>query len=236
MNKKLVLFDIDGTLLKCGWVWIESYLESVREALPDWEVPQLSFGGKTDYLIARQLIAARFGTDLHPERDLLAERIVQGYISRVQAHLDGRVKDEMRVLPGVPELLRELERDPRIVLSVLTGNIIQGARLKLAAAGLEQHLDLAVGAFGSDHWDRVELPRVALERAASLHRCRFEGKDIVIIGDTVHDMTCGRHLGVRTVAVGTGHPDGREAMLAEKPDHFFEDFRSVADVLSAIAE
>ena len=236
MNKKLVLFDIDGTLLKCGWVWIESYLESVREALPDWEVPHLSFGGKTDYLIARQLIAARYGTDLHPERDRLAERIVQGYITRVQSHLDGRVRQEMRVLPGVPELLRELERDPRVVLSVLTGNIIQGARLKLAIAALEQHLDLSVGAFGSDHWDRGALPRVAVERAASRHGCTFQGKDIVIIGDTVHDMTCGKHLGVRTVAVGTGHPEGREAMLAERPDHFFEDFGSVPDVLRAIAD
>jgi phosphoglycolate phosphatase len=234
-RKKLLLFDIDGTLLHCGRVWIESYLGAVEEEFPGWSLPQVNFGGKTDRWIARTLIAARYGETL-PEAQLEAscDRILARYLQRVSQHRQGRVQQEVTLLPGVIQLLQEVKHVAHLYNTVLTGNVRQGAEWKLEAAGVANFFDLQIGAFGCDHWLREELPARALERVAKKHGQTFRGKEIVILGDTAHDVTCGRHLGVKTIAVGTGNPAGREAMLAEKPDVFFENFSNVSAVLEAI--
>ena len=234
MSRQVLLFDIDGTLLSCGKVWIEAYLGAVREAFPGWDLPKVNFGGKTDYWIARTLITAKLG-DVEPEvLERLSGQIVDRYIAQVTAQQNDRVLKEVRVLPGVPELLERLSQEKDLSLTVLTGNIRQGAELKLAAAALTPFFDLSLGAFGCDHWERSQLPNFALDRAISRLGRQVQGRELVILGDTVHDMTCGRHLGVKTIGVGTGHPEGREALLAERPDHFCEDFSDAEAVLRAI--
>ena len=234
MKDRLVLFDIDGTLLRCGKVWIECYLESVREEFPNWEMPQVSFGGKTDHWIARELITAQFGGREPGDLEPIATRIVSRYLQKVRSHREGRVMSEVRVLPGAEKLLEALAAEKRVALSVLTGNMREGASLKLEVAGLLPALDLELGAFGSDHWQRSRLPEIAVSRALERLGREFRGREIVIIGDTVHDITCGRHLGVKTIGVGTGHDECRAPMLAEKPDHFFEDLTDSDAVLAAI--
>jgi phosphoglycolate phosphatase len=232
---RLVLFDIDGTLLHCGRVWIESYLGAVQDEFPGWTLPEVSFGGKTDRWIARTLTAKKHDDEI--EESLLEQmsaRIVSRYIKRIEAHRQGRVMSEVAVLPGVVDLLKAIQKDFGLYNTVLTGNVRQGAEWKLEAAGLHPYFDLGFGAFGCDHWAREELPSIALNRAVSKLGRGFQGKEVVILGDTAHDVTCGRHLGVKTIAVGTGNPAGREAMLAERPDYFFEDFSDWAKVLEAI--
>ena len=108
----------------------------------------------------------------------------------------------MRAKPGVVDLVQALARDPRVTLALLTGNLEPGARLKVEPLGLNHHFPF--GAFGSDHEDRYRLPPVAVERARAHTGHAFSGKRVVIVGDSIHDVRCGRSLGVRAVAVATG--------------------------------
>jgi phosphoglycolate phosphatase-like HAD superfamily hydrolase len=117
-------------------------------------------------------------------------------------------------------------------MGLLTGNIEEGARLKIDAAGLGWDR-FRVGAFGSDHGDRPELPAVAIRRARDLTGVDFVGKEVVIVGDTPFDISCGAHLGVLTVAVATGrHPP--EELAACNPDHLFHDFADTEAALEAL--
>jgi phosphoglycolate phosphatase-like HAD superfamily hydrolase len=90
------------------------------------------------------------------------------------------------------------------------------------------------GAFGDDHWDRYQLPQIAADRARACSGVEYCGKEIVIIGDTIHDVNCGKSIGVRSIAVGTGRGVNRDELLAACPDHFFENFSDFQEVLRAI--
>jgi phosphoglycolate phosphatase len=131
----------------------------------------------------------------------------------------------------VAPLLDALAGRPEVTLALLTGNLEPTARLKLAPVDANRYFPF--GAFGSDHEDRYQLPRVAQERARDAVGVLFEGRDIVIVGDSVHDVLCGRELGVRAVAVATGRTSpGR---LAEAgPDALLPDFSDTAATVSAI--
>ena len=142
---------------------------------------------------------------------------------------------DVRALPGVHELLDRVERaGGDVVLGLLTGNVVEGARIKLRAAGIGFER-FAVGAYGSDHADRPELPAVATRRARQKTGIDFAGKEIVIIGDTPFDIACGEHLGVRTIAVATGyHPV--DELAACGPDHVFADLSDVDAAWRAIID
>ncbi len=116
-------------------------------------------------------------------------------------------------------------------MGLLTGNIAQGARLKLGSAGLESHF--AMGSYGSDSEDRDELPAVALVRARETWGVEFDPGDVVVVGDTPRDVTCGQVVGARTVAVATGHFDAR-ALADAGADSVLEDLsetRRVVEIL-----
>jgi len=106
-------------------------------------------------------------------------------------------------MPGVHALLNRLEAEPGVVLGLLTGNLAEGAALKLRAAGLDPER-FPVGAFGSDAADRAELPPIAARRAERFFGRVPGGSEVVIIGDTPADISCGRCIGARAVAVATG--------------------------------
>jgi phosphoglycolate phosphatase len=136
------------------------------------------------------------------------------------------------VYPGVREILDRLHEADDAVLGLLTGNVVAGARLKLTSAGVDFER-FRVGAFGSDHRDRSELPAIAIDRAEAAVGHRFAGKSVVIIGDTPHDIACGEHLGVRTLAVATGSYSAEE-LASCRPDVLFEDLSAVGAVWRAI--
>lgn len=195
--RRLVLFDIDGTVLTGGpakQAFHSALLEVFGTAGPieSWE-----FSGKTDPQIARELLT---------EAGLGAERIDAGLDALWGLYLEEmerRIAHEPTVaLPGVQVLLEELSTDASIALGLLTGNVIGGARLKLRAAGLGSWLE--VGAFGSDHEVRNELPAIAVERAREAWGEAFAPSHVVVVGDTPRDVECGRRYGARTVAVATG--------------------------------
>jgi phosphoglycolate phosphatase len=222
----LVLFDIDGTLLSAGRAARESILAALS-AVYGWSGSgdRHDFSGKTDPQIVRELIAESVGAERF---EATLSRALDAYL----AELSWRLAPELVVpKPGVAEVLRRLSRQPRVTLALLTGNLEKGARMKLAPPGFNRYFPF--GAFGSDSADRYQLPSIALARARDRTGRTFLGKSIVIVGDSVHDVLCGRDLGVKSVAVATG-PTPRERLAAEKPDALLESFEDVDRGLEAI--
>jgi phosphoglycolate phosphatase len=226
---RLVLFDIDGTLLTSGGAAPRAFRAALEEVFgTSGPLTGYSFAGKTDQQIARDLLLAG-GLEEHRIDDGLQE-----VWRRYTAGLEREFRSvTATLLPGVRPLLERLgSADERGVLGLLTGNLREGARMKLESAGLEFGR-FRVGAFGSDHADRRRLPAVAVERAERLVGRRFAGKEVVIIGDTPLDIACGEHLGVRTIAVATG-TYGAADLAACGPDHLFDSLEDTDAVLEAI--
>lgn len=229
--RRLVLFDIDGTLLNAGGAGARALRDALVEVFGETgPTGTYSMAGRTDPQIVRELMTAvgRTVDDIQPRLDTVWEVYLR--------NLSGEVaRTRIEALPGVPALLDRVEAggEPTL-LGLLTGNVQEGARMKMEAAGLGFDR-FRVGAYGSDHGDRPELPAVAARRARELTGLDYEGKEIVIIGDTPFDIACGEHLGVRTIAVATGgHP--AEELAACNPDYLFSDLSDVDAVWRAIAE
>ena len=230
---KLVLFDIDGTLL-----WTDGAgRRAIHRALVDemgiaGPIEGFRFDGKTDPQIVRELLALAG----HPDAEDASRVSVvcDRYVSLLEAEL-ARPAQATRVMPGVPELLaalEPLETRGQALVGLLTGNLALGAALKLRSAGLEP-ARFAVGAYGSDSARRVDLPPVAARRAAERTGRRFVGSDVVIVGDTPDDVMCGVPIGARAVAVATGFYDVT-ALAAAGAARVFADLRDTAAVLDAI--
>lgn len=229
--KRLVLFDIDGTLLTAGGAGARAVREAMLEVYGETgSIRGYNMGGRTDPQIVRELLTPVGYSVEQVEAGL--DALWESYLRNLREEIK---KAEIRALPGVPALLDRLEQsgDPT-VLGLLTGNVEEGARLKVDAAGLGFDR-FRVGAYGSDHWQRPELPAVAARRAREKTGIGFEGKEIVIIGDTPFDISCGAHLGVRTIATATGTHSAGD-LAAHGPDYLFEDLSDLDAVWRAIME
>ncbi len=228
---RLVLFDIDGTLLSAGRAARESVLAALEQVYgwkADSEAPRTGrydFSGKTDPQIVRELVAGEVGAE---RCEASLDRALALYLEELRRRL---TPESVVVKPGVAELLRRLAVEPRAQLGLLTGNLEAGARLKLEPPGFNAYF--AFGAFGSDSADRYDLPPVAVARARRHGGRELSGKSIVVVGDSVHDVACGRPLGVRSVAVATG-PTPADRLAAEKPDALLADFSDLDAALEAI--
>lgn len=230
MLRKLVLFDIDGTLLHtrgAGRRAIHAALLAEVGAVV--AAGDVRFDGKTDPQIVRELLdAAR-----HPDaaNDARIAAVCRRYLTLLEGELMGS-EARTTLYPGVAALLDLLEARGDALLGLLTGNLAEGARLKLLAAGIVPER-FRVGAFGSDHHERASLPPVAAQRAAPLMGRVPGGADVVILGDTPADMTCGRAVGARAIGVATGAYAEAE-LLAAGAFATFRDFSEPEDVLRAI--
>jgi len=224
--RQLLLFDIDGTLVRGGPaknVFEDALVRTFGTAGPihAWE-----FSGKTDPQIARELLRAAGLDDTEIDRGLPS--LWDAYLPGLEAGLRTR---PMELLPGVRVLLgalEELEGAGEVALGLVTGNLARGAELKLGSAGIRLSLD--VGGFGSDHEERDALPGIALDRARTRLGRSFEAREVVVIGDTPRDVACGRAHGTRTVAVATGSY-GVEALAASGADHVIENLSETEQVL-----
>ena len=235
MPRRLVLFDIDGTILHGGKLFRECFEGAFRSRFDREELPRVSFSGKTDRQICRELmqVAGLLSGASEAEREASIDAVIHEYLSRVRAAMPGRAS-EVKILPGVQEVLARLESHSQVLLGLLTGNVREGARLKLTAVGV--HQAFRFGVYGDDHWDRYQLPSIAVAQVRRDFGIEFKGKQIVIIGDTIHDVNCGRSLGVRSIGVGTGQPDQRVKVLEASPDYFFNDLSDTDAVVRAILE
>jgi len=228
--RKLVLFDIDGTLLHthgAGRRAIHAAL--LNEMAPPAADSRVRFDGKTDPQIVRELLAEVAHADRDDERRIAA--VCQRYVDLLAVELDAGTC-QTTVYPGVAALLEGIEARHDSILGLLTGNVADGARLKLAAAGIAPDR-FRVGAFGSDHHDRARLPAIAAARAAPFMGHAPAGADVVILGDTPADMTCGGEVGARAIGVATGSYSTAD-LLATGAYAAFESFAELAPVLAAI--
>jgi phosphoglycolate phosphatase len=231
MAKRLVLFDIDGTLIKGGTLWAESFYASIAHYFPSMPLYKINFGGKTDHQIYRELFA-KAGHTLDVIEQNLA-RLSLKYIELASKKAKTRA-NEVKVLPGVRGLIDVLRGYPDVYLGLLTGNLLEGAKVKLGCVGLWE--SFRFGVFADDHWDRYQLPAIAVKKIEDAEGLKFRAKQIVIIGDTIHDIQCGRSLNVRTIGVGTGTIENRRAILTTNPDYYFKDLSQTELVLEAILE
>jgi len=228
--QKLVLFDIDGTLLWTDGAGRRAIHAALRVELGlDGPFVGVRFDGKTDPQIVRELlIAARHDTDVPDAR---VEAICRRYVGLLEQELAAGTR-ALRIFPGVLELLDVLAERGDALIGLLTGNVVDGAMLKLRAAGIAPER-FRVGAYGSDAADRRALPPIAVARAAPLMGRRPLREEVVIIGDTPSDMSCGQDLGVRAIGVATGSYTPDE--LTTAGGHaVFETFADPAPVLEAI--
>ena len=224
---KLVCFDIDGTLISTDGAGRRAIHRALVDELGTaGPIDTFRFDGRTDGEIVRRLAEA---AGLVPD-DAMVTRVIDRYVSYLGGELD-RPGHVTTVHPGVPELLDAVEARADCVLALLTGNVPGGAELKLRKAGIDFGR-FRLGAFGSDHHVRAELPAFAQRRAEELGH-RLEGEDIVIIGDTPADVQCGRGIGARGIGVATAHYT--EVQLAEAGAHaVFADLSDTRRVMEAI--
>jgi phosphoglycolate phosphatase-like HAD superfamily hydrolase len=226
---KLVLFDIDGTVLLSDGAGKRAVRRAMREVFGTEGPESHRFDGKTDPQIVRELQRLAGHPDDHIDAHL--PRAIGRYVELLSEELD-RPGYRSYTLPGVPELLDALEERDDVVLGLLTGNVIDGARAKLSAVGIDPDR-FVVGAYGSDHEIRGELPSIAQRRIRDAHGHEFAGEDIVIIGDTPSDIECGKSIGVRAIGVATGHYSVSD-LLACGAYAAFEDLSETRAILSAI--
>ena len=219
---RLILFDIDGTLVECGhqvrMVLVETLVEVFGRI---GNIDRYDLGGRTD---------PRIALDLLMEAGLSEQEVLAGlpearakYTARLERDLD---RQRMRLLPGVSEVLESLARRKDVVLGLVTGNWEPGARTKLSRFDLNRFFDF--GAFGCDGVERSDLPPVALERAERLTGRRFRPEEALIVGDTIHDISCAKAHGIPVLAVATGRTTA-ETLRDSGADRVVADLTEIAD-------
>lgn len=226
--QKLLLFDIDGTLIRsngAGRLTLAYALEKLFGTAGPLDSYNMS--GKTDPRIITDLLTAVGISQKEINKQLPA-------IYELMAEHGQNIFPEKRIAPctGVPELLAQLNARDDVLLGLLTGNSQLTAPLKLSAAGIDP-VQFKVGAYGSDAMERNDLPALGMTRANQLTGTLFSGNNTVIIGDTPADILCARAGKATAVAVGSGWH--ATATLAEyQPDHLFENFEDTERVLEAL--
>ncbi|MBA3762575.1 MAG: haloacid dehalogenase-like hydrolase [Chthoniobacterales bacterium] len=224
-NKRLLLWDIDATLIITGGAGDKALKRVVEEryGVRD-DLHDIEIAGRTDSGIAHSILR-KYAIEPTPENvaDFLDDYIV---------HLEMLLpKTQGRVMPGVKEILDRLRPKEDRVLALLTGNLRRGAKLKLQHYGLWNYFEF--GAFADDHPDRNELGAFARARAREKHSHDFDVARIDVIGDTGHDTACGKIFGARTIAVATGSW-AAEQLAACEPDFLFPDLSQVDDVMQQL--
>ena len=229
MIERLVLFDIDCTLIDAHGAGGRAILRAISDVYGvEGELGDYSFHGRTDPGIIADLAELWGGGE---PGEVIGRRVDVCIARYVELLRDEITRVEVETLPGIKELVTVLAADRRAVVGLLTGNVVEGARLKLEPTGLFPLFK--VGAYGSDSALRADLPAVAVARAEALDGRLYAGKGIVVIGDTPADVECGASLGVTAVAVATGRHTVDE-LAVHAPDHLFADFSGWRSAYDAI--
>ena len=224
--KTLLLWDIDGTLIASGGAGMFALQIGLRTGLGvDGSLDDIDFAGRTDRWIARRIFE-KFSL-LHNEENFL--RLIDGYIAALPAAL---ANPRARVLPGVREILAAAAARDDVAQGLLTGNLRRGAQTKLGHHGLWEYFPF--GAFADDAELRNEISPHALRRAHEHAKVTFAPERVWVIGDTPHDIECGRVIGAHTLAVATGS-HSVEQLAAHRPDAVFEDLSDTGKFFALIA-
>lgn len=224
---KLILFDIDGTLISDRGASREAFASALREVYGyEGDLSRYDFSGRTDPQITHMVLRDDDFTQDEVESQL--PRLWEHYLAGLARNA---TRERVHVLPGIRDLVSRLADRNDVVLALLTGNIEPGARLKLGAPELNAFFPF--GAFGSDSADRTKLPPIAVERASRHSGTHFRGRDVVIIGDSIYDVRCGVPYDATTIAVASGKTPA-DVLRAENPTFFFENVEDVEAVIDAV--
>ena len=225
MVTRLVLFDIDGTLLMSNGIGREAKRRAMLEYYG--EVGNLDnhvFGGKTDWGTLVELLepfgksADDIGRDLPLFEDIMAR------------HMDDlRQQYRADAIPHAMELVNVLRERDDTIIGLVTGNLSKTARIKLEMAGYAPSW-FAVGAYGSESPDRNQLPRLAIARAQALSGQAFTGQQVIVVGDTAADIHAARAVSATSVAVCTGFVH-RDKLICQDPDFLLADLSTFVDLL-----
>lgn len=224
-DRRLFLFDIDGTLITSGGAGEGALRDAMQERFGIAEdMAGITIAGATDAWLAR-LMLEKNGLEASPAN---ITALLDSYLHFLRLRLP---RHEGRVLPGMMRLLDRLRGRPDCVLALLTGNLVRGAEIKLGHYGVWDYFEF--GAFADDHHDRNELGKFARARAREKHGVEFSPERIYVIGDTPRDIACGRAFGAKTVAIATGNYS-RAQLAADAPDFLFDDFSDTEAVMAAL--
>jgi len=215
------LFDVDGTLLLTEGASREAFSRALHERLGiEDDLANIRFDGRTEPLILADILAA------HGARMGATEEAA--FWNAVFLHMRALlVPPRGHMLPGIPELLEGIDREPTWALGLLTGNMTGMAGIKLDRFGLRQRF--VFGAFGEEAADRNGLARIAVARAAE--RYGVPSERCIVVGDTENDITCARAAGARVVAVATGRIKLSD-LAARSPDLLLESFADPTPLLN----
>jgi phosphoglycolate phosphatase len=228
--RKLVLFDIDGTILLTAGAGRRAIVAALSAEVGRSDAfDRIRFDGKTDPQIVAEMLEAVGEAD--PRDAERVARLCRAYVGHLEAELE-RPTTRTTLMPGVPELLDRLEARSDVVLGLLTGNVERGAALKLRSGGIDP-ARFRVGAYGSDAAHRPHLPEIAARRAEPFFGRVPTGGEVVIIGDTPADIHCGQAIAARAVAVATGAYSVSD-LVACGPHAVFTDLAATDLVVDAI--
>jgi phosphoglycolate phosphatase-like HAD superfamily hydrolase len=226
MPDSLILWDIDGTLVYVDRAGERALLLAIKELYGrdlGTKLP-VDLRGRTDTAIARELLA--FLEVPHSFQE--EARLRRAYLAHMPLTLPA---GKARILAGVREALEAIHAHPEIHQALLTGNLREGAKLKLTYLGLWEYFEF--GAFSDDSAVRDELGPFALRRAKESLGIDFPPERVFIIGDTPHDIACGKAIGAKTIAVATG-AFPIEQLAALNPTHVFQDLSDTKALLDAV--
>jgi phosphoglycolate phosphatase-like HAD superfamily hydrolase len=234
VRRRLVLWDIDGTLVQAGEVgrdiFTEAFQAVVGRAPDEVTAKALAMAGRTDPEIALDFLAAHEIAEGASHLPAFNEALITALAAKAAV-----IRERGRALPGARETLAALGGTDGVVQSLLTGNVQPNALLKLASFELDGYLDFDVGGFGSDHHHRPSLVEVARTKAEAKYGVAFAGTATVLVGDTPLDVAAGRAGGARVVAVATG-PYGADELAATGAHAVLEDLRDTGAALAAILD
>jgi len=199
--KRLLLWDIDGTLILGGGVGSSALYEAVATAVGRPISGVVAMHGKTDQQIFTEMLLGAGVTD-EDFPDMLTVAMLEA--ERIMARSEADLRQRGELTSGVTTALGRLALIPDVRQTLVTGNLAGNAAVKLAAFDLTDYFDLEIGAYGTDHADRNELVPIALERVARLRGEHYQPEDVWVIGDTPNDLACARAAGVRCLLVATG--------------------------------
>ena len=221
---KILLFDIDGTLVRAGGAGRKALN---RAAYILWGKKnvcnEFNLAGQTDLANFHMAVEKGTGRKVTPSQ---VERLHKEYLKHLPYYVQTAIRKNTYILPpGIKALLKRLGREKGVLLGLGTGNIERGARLKLEPSGFNAYF--LFGGFGSDSFHRPTLLKKAVRRAKKFTGEPISPSEVYVIGDTPLDVSAGKKAGYKTIAVGTGFASW-QSLVKAAPDHLARDFRGIS--------
>jgi len=227
MALKLLLFDLDWTLIYTGGAGVRALDYSFEKLFKIAQAMKgVSPDGKTDPAICREMVLVHLSRE--PKTGEI-EALCRGYVDRLKVEVPAAAG--YRILPGIPLLLEALTGRADVFLGLGTGNLEEGARIKLARADLMKYFKF--GGYGSDAEARSEVLQCAVRRGEALVGRSVAARNVVVIGDNIRDVEAGKAIGAVTLAVASG-PMKYEELEKTRPDYLFHDLSDTPKVVTAL--